>query len=65
MEFHLQGMDAVMKYYNDEGFLRAVSQKMGGVPREVRVAMQNIHEAIRYFYPFLFFFWQLIFFQGW
>lgn len=37
-----------MKYYNDESFLRAISQKMGGVPKEVRQAMMGIHECIKY-----------------
>lgn len=46
-EMKTGGMDAVMKYFNDESFLRAVSQKMGGVPKEVRAAMLTIHEAIR------------------
>jgi len=41
------GMEAVMKYYHDEGFLRAISQKMGGVPKEVKTAMLTIHESIR------------------
>lgn len=36
-----------MKYYNDEGFLRAVSQKMGGVPKEMQTAMATIHDNIR------------------
>ena len=43
----LQGMDAVMKYYNDENFLRLVSQKMGGVPKEMKAAMMNLHECVR------------------
>lgn len=46
-EMKTGGMDAVMKYYNDENFLRAVSQKMGGVPKEMRQAMMSIHECIR------------------
>jgi hypothetical protein len=46
-EMKAGGMDAVMKYYNDEGFLRAISQKMGGVPKEMVKAMMNIHECIR------------------
>lgn len=41
------GMEAVMKYYHDEGFLRAISQKMGGVPKEVKAAMMSIHDCIR------------------
>lgn len=41
------GMEAVMKYYNDENFLRAISQKMGGVPKEVREAMRSIHDCIK------------------
>jgi|EP00669_Euglena_mutabilis_P006518 hypothetical protein len=46
-EMKTGGMDAVMKYYNDEGFLRAVSQKMGGVPKEMQTAMATIHDNIR------------------
>jgi len=47
-EMKTGGMDAVMKYYNDEGFLRAVSQKMGGVPQEMKTAMlMTIHDCIR------------------
>lgn len=46
-EMKTGGMDAVMKYYNDEGFLRAISQKMGGVPKEMLKAGMNIHECIR------------------
>jgi hypothetical protein len=41
------GMEAVMKYYNDEGFLRAISQKMGGVPKEMIKAGMNMNECIR------------------
>jgi len=32
-EMKTGGMEAVMKYYNDEGFLRAVSQKNGWCPQ--------------------------------
>lgn len=46
-EMKAGGMDAVMKYYNDEGFLRAISQKMGGVPKEMMDAGRNIHDCIR------------------
>jgi len=46
-EMKTGGMEAVMKYYNDEGFLRAISQKMGGVPKEVKTAMMNLHECIK------------------
>eukprot|EP00667_Euglena_gracilis_P016883 EG_transcript_17719 len=46
-EMKTGGMEAVMKYYNDESFLRAISQKMGGVPKEVRQAMMGIHECIK------------------
>ena len=37
-----------MKYYNDENFLRLVSQKMGGVPQEMKKAMMSLHECVRY-----------------
>jgi|EP00670_Eutreptiella_braarudii_P007077 ankyrin repeat protein len=46
-EMKAGGMDAVMKYYNDENFLRLVSQKMGGVPKEMKAAMMNLHECVR------------------
>eukprot|EP00667_Euglena_gracilis_P011617 EG_transcript_11885 len=46
-EMKTGGMEAVMKYYNDESFLRAISQKMGGVPKEVRQAMMTVHECIK------------------
>jgi ankyrin repeat protein len=46
-EMKTGGMEAVMKYYNDENFCRLVSQKMGGVPKEMKAAMMSIHDCIR------------------
>jgi len=46
-EMKTGGMDAVVKYYNDENFLRLVSQKMGGVPKEMMAAAQSIFDCIR------------------
>jgi len=38
----VSGTIKVLTTYNDEGFLRAVSQKMGGVPKEMQTAMATI-----------------------
>lgn len=46
-EMKTGGMEAVMKYYADENFLRAISQKMGGVPKEMMAAARSIHACIR------------------
>jgi len=39
------GMEAIMKYYNDEEAMLKVSKKMGGLPEEVAPALQKIEET--------------------
>eukprot|EP00668_Euglena_longa_P015242 GGOE01019298.1.p2 GENE.GGOE01019298.1~~GGOE01019298.1.p2 ORF type:complete len:197 (+),score=52.33 GGOE01019298.1:265-855(+) len=46
-EMKTGGMEVVMKYYNDEGFLRAINQKMGGVPKEPQQPLMSAHEHIK------------------
>jgi len=48
------GMEALMKYYQDEELMLKVSQKMGGIPGEVQGALKkleetplNLHEAAK------------------
>lgn len=48
------GMEAMMKYYQDEELMLKVSQKMGGVPTDVQAALKkldetplNLHEAAK------------------
>jgi len=48
------GMQAMMKYYQDEDLMLKISQKMGGLPQELQATMQkivdaplNIHEAAK------------------
>lgn len=48
------GMEAMMKYYQDEELMLKVSQKMGGIPEELKQALKqieekplNIHEAAK------------------
>lgn len=49
------GLEAMMKYYQDEELMLKVSQKMGGVPSEVQGALKkidetplNLHEAAKH-----------------
>eukprot|EP00929_Paragymnodinium_shiwhaense_P049770 TRINITY_DN25096_c0_g2_i1.p1 TRINITY_DN25096_c0_g2~~TRINITY_DN25096_c0_g2_i1.p1 ORF type:complete len:294 (+),score=71.38 TRINITY_DN25096_c0_g2_i1:64-882(+) len=39
------GMEAMMKYYQDEDLMLKVSQKMGGVPNDVQSKMKQLEEA--------------------
>jgi len=48
------GMEAMMKYYQDEELMLKVSQKMGGLPQELKPALEkieqtplNLHEAAK------------------
>jgi len=48
------GMEAMMKYYQDEELMLKISQKMGGLPQELQSTMKkiddtplNIHEAAK------------------
>jgi len=48
------GMEALMKYYQDEELMLKVSQKMGGVPTEIQASLKkleeiplNLHEAAK------------------
>jgi len=39
------GLEAVMKYYNDEELMLKFSQKMGGLPEELKPVMKRIEES--------------------
>merc|ERR1719159_1713230 len=39
------GMEAIMKYYNDEELMLKFSQKMGGLPEELNPVLKKIEEA--------------------
>merc|ERR1712203_449597 len=39
------GMEAIMKYYNDEELMLKFSQKMGGLPQELNPVLKKIDEA--------------------
>eukprot|EP00929_Paragymnodinium_shiwhaense_P048155 TRINITY_DN2438_c0_g1_i1.p2 TRINITY_DN2438_c0_g1~~TRINITY_DN2438_c0_g1_i1.p2 ORF type:complete len:296 (+),score=103.49 TRINITY_DN2438_c0_g1_i1:78-890(+) len=39
------GMEAMMKYYQDEDLMLKVSQKMGGLPQELHPALKKIEET--------------------
>jgi len=46
-EMQTVGLPAIQKYYNDPEFLHAVSLKMGGLPKEMKVAMGGLPAAIK------------------
>mmetsp|Transcript_37425 Transcript_37425/g.60307 ORF Transcript_37425/g.60307 Transcript_37425/m.60307 type:complete len:269 (+) Transcript_37425:52-858(+) len=39
------GMEAAMKYYQDEGLMLKISQKMGGLPAELQPVLKKIDET--------------------
>merc|ERR1719159_2087440 len=39
------GMEAAMKYYNDEELMLKFNQKMGGLPEELKPVMKRIEES--------------------
>ena len=39
------GMEAVMKYYQDEELMLRISQKMGGLPSELQPVLQKIEDT--------------------
>lgn len=39
------GMEAMMKYYSDEELMLKISQKMGGLPDELKPTLQKIEES--------------------
>ena len=43
------GMEAAMKYYQDEELMLKISQKMGGLPSELSPVLQKIEDIRRFF----------------